>query len=74
MVFDGNPKTCRNILKFRLMLKLCDLISLAHVDLGYFKIHCATGWPDPPLTAYFDGRFKQWQEYQNRRNFQCDMT
>lgn len=54
------------------MLKLCDLISLAKVNLGHFKIHCATGWWDQPLTAYFDGRFKQWQEYQNQRNFQCD--
>jgi hypothetical protein len=45
---------------------------LEKIDLGHFKIHCATGWPDPPLIAFFDGRFKQWQEYQNRRNFQCD--
>lgn len=53
-------------------LRLCDLIKLAHVELGHFKIHLATGWPNPPLEAYFEGKFKQWQEYQNRRNFQCD--
>lgn len=55
-----------------LMLKLCDLLSLAKVDLGHFKIHCATGWSNPPLIAYFDGKFQQWQEYQNRKNFECD--
>lgn len=53
-------------------LKLCDLLKLAAVDLGGFKIHLATGWPNPPLIAYFDGKFKEWQEYQNRRNFKCD--
>lgn len=53
-------------------LYLCDLINLARIDLGHFKIHLATGWPDPPLVAYFSGRFKEWQEYQTRRNFQCD--
>jgi hypothetical protein len=54
------------------MLKLCDLIALANVQLGHFKIHCATGWSDPPLIAFFDGRFKEWQEHQTRRNFGCD--
>lgn len=53
------------------MLKLCDLIKLAGVELHDFKIHCATGHLDPPLQAYFEGRFKEWQEYQNQRNFQC---
>lgn len=53
-------------------LRLCDLLKLANVNLGHFKIHLATGWPNPPLIAYFDGKFKVWQEYQNRRNFQCD--
>ena len=55
-----------------MQLHLCDLIKLAHVELGHFKIHLATGWPNPPLVAYFNGKFKEWQEYQNRRNFQCD--
>ncbi len=53
-------------------LRLLDLVRLAKVELGSFKIHLATGWPDPPLTAYFDGRFKEWQQRQNRRNFPCD--
>ena len=46
-------------------LRLLDLLRLANVDLGHFKIHLATGRDDPPLTAYYDGRFKAWQERQN---------
>ncbi len=52
------------------MLKLCDLLRIANIDLGHFKIHCATG-SNPPLLAYFDGKFQQWQEYQNQKNFPC---
>ncbi len=52
------------------MLKLIDLLALAKIDLGRYKIHFATG-KDSPLLAYFGGTFKQWQEFQNRRNFKC---
>lgn len=54
------------------MIKIMDLIRLARVDLGTFKIHCATGSNPTPLEAFLDGMFKQWQEYQNQKNFQCD--
>ena len=54
------------------MLKLTDLIQMAGVDLGDYKIHCATGQNSPPLEAFFDGRWKQWQEDQNQKNFECD--
>ncbi len=54
------------------MLKLCDLLSLANVNLGRFKIHCATASGSSPLDAFFDGKFKEWQEHQARRNFGCD--
>lgn len=54
------------------MIKLSDLIGLSGVALGHFKIHCATGKGFPPLEAFFDGKFKEWQELQNQRNFQCD--
>ncbi len=40
--------------------------------MGKFKIHCATGMPNPPLEAFYEGKFKKWQEYQNGRNFECD--
>jgi len=57
------------------MLKLIDLIELAGVKLGEFKIHCATPnknepWLETPLEAFFDGKFKQWQECQNQKNFE----
>jgi hypothetical protein len=54
------------------MIKLIDLIKLAGLDLGRFKIHCATGVNPTPLEAFYDGGFKAWQEYQNKRNFKCD--
>ncbi len=54
------------------MIKLLELISLAGVKLGNFKIHCATGTQHSPLEAFFDGKFKEWQEKQRNRNFECD--
>lgn len=54
------------------MIKLMDLISLSGVRLSIFKIHLATGKDIPPLDAFFDGKFKEWQELQNKRNFQCN--
>lgn len=52
-------------------MKLTDLIQLAGVNIDDFKIHCATGVNPTPLEAFFDGSFKQWQERQNQKNFQC---
>jgi hypothetical protein len=53
------------------MIKLVDLINLAGVELGHFKIHCATGKNSGPLQAFFSGEFKEWQEYQNQKNCEC---
>ena len=50
-------------------IRLIDLISLAGINLANYKIHCATGSKPTPLEAFFDGKFKQWQEDQNRRKF-----
>ena len=36
-----------------------------------YKVHLATG---DPLDAFFRGKFKEWQEYQTRRNFPCKMV
>ncbi len=55
----------------RRQIKLTDLIQLAGVDLDDFKIHCATGTNPTPLEAFFNGTFRQWQEHQNQKNFQC---
>ncbi|RJR21415.1 MAG: GIY-YIG nuclease family protein [Desulfobacteraceae bacterium] len=52
-------------------IKLIDLIQLAGVTLDDFKIHCATGANPTPLEAFFDGKFQQWQEPQNQKNFEC---
>jgi len=54
------------------MIKLMDLIGLTGIELVDFKIHCATGSNPTPLEAFFDGAFKEWQEYQNQKNFQCE--
>lgn len=54
------------------MIKLMDLLRIAGIYLNSYKIHCATGKEDPPLEAFFEGRFKAWQEYQNQQNFRCD--
>ena len=53
-------------------MNLTDLIQLAGIELGGFKIHCATGANPTPLEAFFDGTFRQWQERQNQKNFQCN--
>lgn len=55
------------------MIKLIDLIELAGIKLrdSKFKIHCATGSNPTPLEAFFDGKFRQWQERQNKKNFEC---
>ncbi len=53
------------------MIKLIDLIRLAGLELRDFKIHCATWTGHTLLETFFDGSFKQWQEQQNRKNFEC---
>lgn len=54
------------------MIKLIDILKIAGVQFSSYKIHCATGKEDPPLEAFFEGRFKAWQEYQTQQNFKCD--
>lgn len=57
------------------MIELTKLIELAGVDLGKFKIHCATdnktsGWK--PLDEYYAGKFEEGQSQQSQPNFECD--
>lgn len=54
------------------MIALVDLIALANVQLGNFKVHLATGSDPPPLEAFLDGKFRNWQADQAKRNFQCE--
>lgn len=58
------------------MLKLSDFLLACKIQLNLknYKIHLATGREHPPLEAFFAGTFKEWQERQTRRNFQCDMV
>ena len=58
------------------MLKLIDFLIAYQVpiNLENYKIHLATGFPNPPLEAFFEGKFKEWQEWQTRKNFQCEMV
>jgi hypothetical protein len=57
------------------MLKLIDLIRRSGVDLGHYKIHCATDnkrseWR--PLEQYYCGTFELGQSQQAQKNFECD--
>jgi hypothetical protein len=54
------------------MIKLIDLLKIAGVYLNSYKIHCASSKEDSPLEAFFEGRFKAWQEHQSQQNFKCD--
>lgn len=56
-------------------MKLTDFLLSNHVplDVKNYKLHLASLAPggDSPLLAFFDGGFKDWQEWQTRRNFEC---
>jgi hypothetical protein len=54
------------------MITLIDLLKIKGIDLGKYKIHLATGNMPSPLELFLDGRFKDFQEEQNSRNFPCE--
>ncbi|HLX13183.1 MAG TPA: GIY-YIG nuclease family protein [Bacteroidota bacterium] len=58
------------------MIKLTDILFASHISLKMdsYKIHLATGSKSSPLNAFFAGKFKEWQESQNRKNFKKDMV
>lgn len=58
------------------MLKLTDFLLACKVPLNIhnFKVHLATGKSPTPLEAFFENKFKEWQERQTRKNFPCDMV
>jgi len=53
------------------MIHLIDLLKLQGVALENYKIHLATGETSPPFDAYLKGSFKEWQEEQRQKNFEC---
>lgn len=60
-------------------IKMTDLLLACRIPLNLdsFKIHLATpatGEENPPLNAFFEGKFKEWQEDQTRWNFTREMV
>lgn len=56
------------------MIRLVDLLKLQGVTLDHYKIHLATGAKPTPFEAYLRGAFKEWQEDQTKKNFECSMV
>ncbi|MFC1745653.1 GIY-YIG nuclease family protein [Candidatus Riflebacteria bacterium] len=58
------------------MMKLTEFLIAAKIPLNLenYKIHLATSKSYPPLDAFYEGKFKEWQENQRNKNFQCDMV
>lgn len=56
------------------MIHLIDLLKLQGITVENYKIHLATGVSSPPLDAYLAGTFKEWQEEQTQKNFECAMV
>jgi hypothetical protein len=55
------------------MIKLVDFLKSKNILLSSkdVKIHCATGSSEnPPINAFYNNKFKEWQEYQTKKNFQ----
>lgn len=54
------------------MLKLIDLFPELLGDLSSYKVHMAISSRNEnnPLHAFFRGEFKQWQEWQTKKNFE----
>ena len=52
-------------------IKLIDLIKATGIEISDYKIHCAIGTPkyNKPLEKFFEGKFKEYQEYQTKKNF-----
>lgn len=58
------------------MIKLVSLLDAAGIplDRSSYKVHLATGSGWVPLDAFYEGRFKEWQEDQRGRNFTRSMV
>lgn len=54
------------------MFSLIDLLKIKNLPLNNYKIHLATGKQYPPLDAFLEGKFKEWQEEQSNKNFECE--
>ncbi|HNT78389.1 MAG TPA: hypothetical protein PKH77_25535 [Anaerolineae bacterium] len=54
------------------MLNLIEILKAKGITLDNYKIHLATGINPTPLEEFYRGKFKEWQEGQNNKNFPCD--
>ena len=54
------------------MLTLIDILKAKALLQENYKIHLATGKNPTPQEAFLEGHFKEWQEEQNSKNFQCE--
>lgn len=54
------------------MINLIELLKTRNLPLDNYKIHLATGIQYPPLDAFLEGKFKEWQEEQSNKNFECE--
>ena len=55
-----------------LLLNLIEILKAKGITLDNYKIHLATGINPTPLEEFYRGKFKEWQEGQNNKNFPCD--
>jgi len=57
------------------MIRLIDILKAQGIALANYKVHLASaGGMTTPLDAFLRGEFKQWQEEQHNRNFNCDLV
>jgi hypothetical protein len=55
------------------MISLSKIIPELEPELKHYKVHFATGTKNNnPLIAFFNNNFKEWQEWQTKRNFERD--
>ncbi len=53
------------------MLKLVDVLNISESEYKNYKVHLATVGSDGvnPYNKFLLGEFKEWQEYQTKKNF-----
>jgi len=54
------------------LIRLIGLLKAQGIELGRYKIHLATTGTTSPLDAYLQRTFKEWQEEQHAKNFECE--
>ncbi len=56
-------------------MTLLDFLDAAGIKVNRknYKVHFATpGTFEPPMNAFYAGKFQEWQERQAKRNFECE--